>query len=282
MFQVKIINALGIVYDLTADPRFSVINVDGLNPPPVSINTSANAGDGSTFNSAYIQGRNIVITVVFKGDIETTRKAFYKIIPIKKPLTFVFANKNREVKIEGYAETVNIPLFSQRQQAQVSIVCPESWLEIYTPIDYEFGYELTAFEAPFAIELGDPAELSTITDHPSVLVANVGDIEVGFVLTVRFSGNVTGLKLQNETTGDFYSLNYTFQNGDILTLDTRRGKLAVKRTRSGITINLLQYMTDGSRWIKLRQGVNQMGITATAGLPAVTAEMSVGLLYGGV
>lgn len=282
MFQAKIINAAGIVYDLTADPRFSVINIDGLAPPPVSINTSANAGDGSTFNSAYVQGRNIVITVVFNGDIETTRKAFYKIIPLKKPLTFLFTNKNREVKITGYAETINIPLFSQRQQAQVSIVCPAPWFEIYTPIDYEFGYEVPTFEPPFSIELDEPIPFSEVVDHPTSIIVNRGDSEVGLTAKIRFTGAVTGFKLTNETTGDYFKLDYSFQSGDVLTLDTRHGKLSVKRTRSGSTINLLQYMTDSSRWVKLPVGVNRVGITADSGLSYITAEISVSLLYGGV
>lgn len=282
MFNLKIKNAVGIEYDLTTDPRFSVINIDGLNPPPVSVNTSANAGDGSSFNSAYVQGRNIVITVVFNGDIESTRKAFYKIFPMKKPLTFLFTNKNREVKITGYAETIDIALFSQRQQAQVSIVCPNPWLESAEPIDFEPGYEVPTFEPPFSIEVDEPIPFSEVVDHPTSIIVNRGDSEVGLIAKITFTGAVTGFRLTNETTGDYFKLDYSFQSGDVLTLDTRHGKLSVKNKRSSSTFNILMYVTSGSKWVKLPVGVNRVGITAESGLSYIGGELSVSLLYGGV
>ena len=282
MFDLMIINALGESYDLTADNRFRVIDIDGLSPVPVNINTSEGSGDGAIFNSAFMQPRNIVITVVFCGDIETTRTAFYRIFPEKKSCTVIFSNKVRSVKITGYVETNTIDLFSQRQQAQVSLLCPNPWFESQTPEDFIPSYSVPLFSAPFSIEEGEPIPVSEVVDHPTSLIINSGDVECGFAAEVTFSGAVTGLRFANETAGTWFKLNYSFATGNKLTLDTRSGRLAVKVTRGTTVTNLLRYMVSGSRWLKLAVGANRLGVTADSGIDNAAVTISVYRLFGGV
>lgn len=282
MFDLTIINALGESYDLTADKRFRVIDIDGLSPVPVNINTSEGSGDGAIFNSAFMQPRNIVITVVFCGDIETTRAAFYRIFPEKKPCTIVFSNKIRAARITGYVETNTIDLFSQRQQAQVSLLCPNPWFESQTPEDFIPSYTLPLFSAPFSIEEGEPIPVSEVVDHPTSLIVNGGDVECGFAAEVAFSGAVEGLKFANETSGAWFKLDYSFAAGDKLTLDTRSGRLAVTNLRNGSNVNMLRYMVSGSRWLKLAVGANRLGVTADSGIDNAAVTISVYRLFGGV
>jgi hypothetical protein len=282
MFDLTIINALGESYDLTADKRFRVIDIDGLSPVPVNINTSEGSGDGAIFNSAFMQPRSIVITVVFCGDIETTRAAFYRIFPEKKSCTIVFSNKIRAARITGYVETNTIDLFSQRQQAQVSLLCPNPWFESQTSEDFIPSYTLPLFSAPFSIEEGEPIPVSEVTDHPTSLILNSGDVECGFAAEVTFSGAVEGLRFANETAGTWFKLDYSFAAGDKLTLDTRSGRLAVTNLRNGSNVNMLRYMVSGSRWIKLPVGANRVGVTADSGIDNAAVTISVYRLFGGV
>ena len=282
MFDLTIINALGESYDLTADKRFRVIDIDGLSPVPVNINTSEGSGDGAIFNSAFMQPRNIVITVVFCGDIETTRVAFYRIFPEKKSCTIVFSNKIRAARITGYVETNTIDLFSQRQQAQVSLLCPNPWFESQIPEDFIPSYSVPLFYAPFSIELDDPIPVSETVDHPTSLIINSGDVECGFAAEVTFSGAVTGLRFANEAVGTWFKLDYSFAAGDKLTLDTRSGRLAVTNLRNGSNVNMLRYMVSGSRWIKLPIGANWVGVTADSGIDNAAVTISVYKLFGGV
>lgn len=282
MFDLTIINALGESYDLTADKRFRVIDIDGLSPVPVNINTSEGSGDGAIFNSAFMQPRNIVITVVFCGDIETTRAAFYRIFPEKKSCTIVFSNKIRAARITGYMETNTIDLFSQRQQAQVSLLCPNPWFESQTPEDFIPSYSVPLFSAPFSIEEGEPIPVSEVVDHPTSLIINSGDVECGFAAVVDFTGAVEGLRFANETAGTWFKLDYSFAAGDKLTLDTRSGRLAVKVMRGTTVTNLLRYMVSGSRWLKLAVGANRLGVTADSGIDNAAVTISVYRLFGGV
>lgn len=261
MFQV-IINSNSTWYRLSEDSRFSVINVDGLAPPTVAVNTSTNAGDGAFFNSAYVQPRNIVITIVLNGDIETSRKALYDIFPIKKSLEFVFVNKNRGVQITGYVESINIPLFSQRQQAQVSIICPSAWFRDYTIRTQNFT--------------------RVDNSYLTKTVENSGDIDMGVGIFGNFAGSAAGFTLTYVTTGETFSVSYVFQNGDTMYINTKQGELTAWVRRSGVVTSLLPYISNTSRWIKLQRGTNELRITMSTGLANTSARVTWAALFGGV
>lgn len=282
-YTLMIKNALGEEFELSHDTENIIIEkVEGLDPPPVDVNTAYSPTDGTNFRSAHAQQRNIVLHLALVGDVEAQRLRLYKMFTPKKALTLYFANLLRDVKTVCYVESPEFDIYAKPERAVISLICPSPWLESAVPVDYEPGYEVPTFEPPFSIELDEPIPVSEVVDHPTSIIVNRGDSEVGLTAKITFTGEVTGLKLTNETTGDFFKLEYSFQSGDVLNLDTRSGKLAVKRTRSGSTINFLQYMTDSSRWVKLPVGVNRVGITADSGLSYIAAEISVNLLYGGV
>lgn len=282
-YTLKIINAVGIEYELSHDTDNIVIEkVEGLDPPPVDVNTAYSPADGTNFRSAHAQQRNIVLHLALLGDTEAQRLRLYKMFTPKQALTLFFTNRLRDVKTVCYVETPDFDIYAKPERAVISLICPSPWLESAVPVDYEPGYEVPTFEPPFSIELDEPIPVSEVVDHPTSIIVNRGDSEVGFTAKITFTGEVTGLKITNETTGDFFKLDHSFRSGDVLTLDTRHGKLSVNNKRSGSTFTLLQYITDGSRWVKLPVGVNRVGITADSGLSYITAEMSVSLLYGGV
>lgn len=119
-------------YDLTADQNtYALIRVDGLNPPPVTINTSTGGTiDGTFYNSSRVQQRNIVLTILPRGNVEMNRQRLYKLFPINQRVTLRFFNQNRRVEISGYVEAIEGSLFDNPQTFNISIICPRPFLKI--------------------------------------------------------------------------------------------------------------------------------------------------------
>lgn len=279
MFTLSVKNAAGTTYELTHDPdRYFVIDVDGLAPMPITLGMSEGNFDGALLTSAKAATRNIVITLVLNGDIETNRQRVYKIFPLKKSCTVFFANKNRSVKIPAYVETIEDNFFAAREKIQISLLCPSAWFESADSTDFVPSYTVPLFSAPFAIEQGDPIPVSEVADHPTALISNTGDTECGMVITASFTGAVTGFKITNETTGDYIEITNTFASGDKLTIDTRRGQLSASCNGA----NFIGKITSGSKWIKLQTGVNRLGVTATSGVDNAAVTFTAAFLYGGV
>lgn len=283
MFTLKIENTAGEIFELTHDSKdYYITSVQGLTPPPTIINT-ATAGtiDGTFFNSARLEQRNIVITIVLNGDIEKNRQALYKIFPRKTKCTIYFANQNRDVKIEGYVETFESDLFTMREEVQISIICPRPYFQSLYDIYNELSKILALFEFPFSITT--PIPFSEYLDAPMCYLINEGDAACGSIIEVDVYNNVSGLKITNTTNQTFFELNYSFQANDRVIIDTNSGQMGVKLQRSGEFTNLLNYVTQGSTWLKILPGKNVFTFTLTTGdSEDVKIHFTTALLYGGV
>ena len=125
MYSLKVENERGEALELTGNPNYTVYKIEGLNPPQATINSSVNTTtDGSSINSVRLENRNIVIYTTIEGDVEANRINLYKYFPVKKTVKLYFSNSSREVYIEGKVELIECDLFSNKQVAQISIICP--------------------------------------------------------------------------------------------------------------------------------------------------------------
>ena len=180
-FTLKIENTKGEIFELTHNTKdYVVAGVQGLTRPSTTINTSACAGiDGSHFNSARIEQRNIVIDLILRGDIESNRQKLYTIFPAKTPCTVYFKNHNRDVKIKGYVETLEGDIFQIREQMQISIICPKPFWEDMQAIYNDLSSISNRFHFPFSIE--EPVPVAEINGSHSAIIENTGDVETGFI-----------------------------------------------------------------------------------------------------
>ena len=103
MFAAKIQNASGDVMTLTGkEPKYQIIDIQGLNPPAAQINTSTIVGmDGAVFNSSKLQTRNLVLTIKINGDVELNRLRLYSYFRTKEWCKFYYTNDSLEVTIDG-------------------------------------------------------------------------------------------------------------------------------------------------------------------------------------
>lgn len=282
MFSLKIENANGEIFELTHDSEnYNIIGVQGLTPPPVVINASKGGNiDGTFYNSSRLNQRNIVITIVLNGDIETNRQRLYQVFNLKKPCTIYFKNANRDVKIQGYVETLEADLFTQREQVQISIICPRPYFEDLNTIYTELSQVIRMFEFPFEIEL--PIPFSEIEENPLCIIINAGDAESGFIMRLSFTATITDLKIYNTTTQKFIGFDYTFLDQDELTINTMSGQMGVVLIRDGQEINLLNFIAANSNWLKLTLGENTFTYTTTDFAENVNIMFVTTNLYGGV
>ena len=284
MFTLKVDNGAGIT-ELTHDlNNYAVISIQGLTPSATTINTAtAGAIDGSFFNSARVESRNIVITIVINGDIEGNRQRLYKLFPRKKEITLYFKNKNRDVKINGYVETLEGDLFVKREQMQISIICPRPYFESVETTTHYIGDVHDLFEWPFDISENDPVEISRESTSFIYTYDNTGDVETGAIFQFDIAGSVTGLTLTNFTTMEYIGFNYSFSSGDKVTVNTIQGQLSAKLIHDNNEINLLNYLISGSNWVKLATGQNEIIYQVSTGDEAdITCEFTAPVLYGGV
>lgn len=199
MFECKIENKRNNIITLTQnESNFQIYNIEGLNPPKAQINVSKIAGiDGSKFNSAKLEERNIVIYIKLNGDVEANRLYLYSFFPTKEWCKFYYKNGARNVYIEGYVETVEVTSFTNNEIMQVSILCPAPYFKAMDEIIDDISKAIGLFEFPFAINENAAIPFSTIDNSKITDVYNTSEVETGVIVEVNIRGNVNSLEIKN-------------------------------------------------------------------------------------
>lgn len=282
MFKLSITNDLGKTIQLTQNPNYRITNIDGLTPPKASINTSSYAGgDGAEFNSARLDTRNVVLTIVPDSPIEKNRINLYKFFQVKKPVTIAYSNGTREVVIVGYVESIEGNLFTSIQSIEVSIICLQPYFEDATTLVIDLSRILNNFEFPFAIE-EDGIEFSIFDPIYAINVENKGDIPNGVVINIFANGEVLNPTIYNINDRSEFGLNFTMEKGDLITINTNRGHKSVILTRLGIKTNIINKVKKYSTWFTIDIGENPFTYDAETGAEMLDISFQHVDLYEGV
>ena len=281
-YELKVMNDKGEVLNLSTSPNYTVYKVTGLQPPQVALHSSSNATfDGSTVSGAKATARNIVIYVAMERDIELSRINLYKYFPLKKEITLYFKNGSRDVSIEGYVELIECDLFTNKQVAQISVICPQPYFKAVEELVSYFSDITSQFTFPFSI----PAEgmaFSSITANVRKSIINAGDVESGIIISLYANGTVANPVLYDVLERTHIKFNFTMQPNDEIIINTNVGKKSVTLIRNGISSNLLGYRTADSAWFTLKAGDNVFTYDSESGNSNLQITFRTAVLYGGV
>lgn len=276
---------------------FILHDMTGLGPPTASVNTSKVATkDGSKYNSARAEERNIVLPMYFTPipTIEDARHRSYKYFPLKKPVILAFKTDNRECQIVGYVETNEPDICSDREGCQVSIICPNPYFSsIYDTVTSFSGVE-AAFEFPFSNEdTSNPhIEFGKIVVKAENLVRYEGDAESGVQIRIAASATVKNITIYNvDTRGTMHIYHDKLValtgsgivKGDEIIITTDKGSRSVTLLRNGKSTNILNAIDPrNDEWFSLTKGDNIFAYSADEGSDYLMFVVDHTTLYEGI
>lgn len=276
---------------------FILHDMTGLGPPTASVNTSKVATkDGSKYNSARAEERNIVLPMYFTPipTIEDARHRSYKYFPLKKPVILAFKTDNRECQIVGYVETNEPDICSDREGCQVSIICPNPYFSsIYDTVTSFSGVE-AAFEFPFSNEdISNPhIEFGKIVVKAENIVRYGGDAESGVQIRIAASATVKNITIYNvDTRGTMHIYHDKLValtgsgivKGDEIIITTDKGSRSVTLLRNGKSTNILNAIDPrNDEWFSLTKGDNIFAYTADEGSDYLMFVVDHTTLYEGI
>lgn len=282
MYKLEITNTSGKTIVLSQNNNYQITEILGLNPPTANFSTTAIIGsDGAILNNARVDTRNIVMTLAINGDVEKNRIELYKFFTPKNKCTMHYKNGTRDVTIECYTENVEIELFSQKQFAQISLICLQPYFADANRIILDLSSVIDNFEFPFDIESGG-REFSTLLKFYEGTVINSGEVETGVIIEMTALGMVQNPVIYDTATNEFIKLNFTMQLGDVITINTYQGQKSVMLQRAGETINIINYLDMGSTWLTARHGDNTYYVNSDAGKEFLSIKLIHTNLYVGV
>lgn len=281
MYHLIVENEKGDKLELTNNRNYDVLEVTGTGPPTAAINTVKVAGfDGSRFNSSRVEQRNIVVTLNIQHPIEANRLALYNFFRVKRYVKIYYRNNHRDVYTEGYVESFENNPWTQLQQPQISIICPQSYWLATADTTVKFSNSVAAFEFPFSIP-AEGIEFSTLMQETSAAV-DVGEIETGGIIELHASGTVKNPVFYDLTTNQYFGVDVTLQQYDVVTINTNVGEKSVTLLRSGTKTSLLSSRKAGSSWLQFRAGINTFSFDAEEGAADLDCALSFTQKFEGV
>ena len=282
MYSLKVENDKGNTLELTNNPKYTVFKIEGLNPPQATINSSVNTTtDGSSINSVRLENRNIVIYATIEGDVEANRINLYKHFPVKKQVKLYFNNGTRKVYIEGVVELIECDLFSNKQVAQVSIICPKPYFKDVNDLITMFSDVSKLFSFPFSISNAG-MELSAISLNQRRSIINTGDAETGVIIKLFATGTVENPVIYDVLKRTHLRINFTMLPSDTIVINTNVGEKSIELIRDGVSQNALGYMEQDSTWFVIEAGDNVFTYDADSGNSNLQITFSTSVLYSGV
>ncbi len=262
----------------------AITNVEGLGPPGASINLTEYAmRDGSFFNSARINTRNLVIYITFVGDcIEDLRRKCYDLFPVKQPVRIRVLTDKRSAHIDGYVESNEPTIFSNQETTQISIICPDPlWYGSSMLHNVDFMETEPLFHFPFS----NPKNQKTLVMgaqiwNPEKTISYEGDTGAGILFTLKFKGPVGDfIFLENKTSGQKMTIDVAklkrkapknfedFGDRDDIVVNTISGNKSILlkyiRDSRQYTRNILDCLTLDSDWLYLVKGDNVISLSVS-------------------
>lgn len=282
MFNLTVENFSGERLELTNEVDCEVVGIDGLTPPSANIVTSQIAlMDGTKFNSATVNQRNIVIHLQLVHNVEEMRIKLYRYFRIKQYCKIYYSNRHREVYCEGYVETFENDRFVLNNQVDISIICPSPWFKEMNEIITEMASVLSLFEFPFAIEAAG-IEFSKLDKEHRTAVLNSGDVDGGMRIELFATSEVINPRIINTDTHEIIGINFEMQEGDMVEISTVRGDKHVWLTRGGQTTNIINTVMKDPDWMQIPPGICEFTYDCVSGQEFLSVRFVTQNLYEGV
>lgn len=274
---------------------FAIRNISGLGPCKANISvTDISTDDGGLFSSARVEKRNIVMNLVYYGRLsaEEVRHLSYQYFPLKKNVTLVVETDARTCQISGYVESNEPDIFSERESAQISIICPDPYFYGMSAKNVTFAGKEPLFEFPFENNSlsNEEIEFGVLTNVQMQNILYEGDADVGFKVYIKPIASVRNITVYNVRTREEMSIDTdkiesitgeAFGVGDELIISTVKREKGAYLLREGRYYNVLNCVDIYSDWFVLTKGDNSFAFTAEEGPTNIELYFSYQLLYEG-
>lgn len=262
-------NSKGVSLDFNNTPNLILYNIDGLQPTQLTASTIRKAyTNGVIVNNSHRGERQVILNLALTAGRENDklRRNLYDLLGDNEAGNLRYIDDDLDVTTEAYAEAPNVDAWTLQPTMQVSFLCPSAFLKATNETVLEMYESNPALTFPLTIKEGEGVVMGQ--EAPAVSeyeVFNHGQASTGIKAIVRFTQDVNGFVVANDSTGDVLRIAKSFsidgveggfKAGDILTITTEIGNKGVALYRAGHNYDIFSTVDYGERWLRIERGRN--------------------------
>lgn len=292
----------------------AISSISGLGPGQATVNIAdISSMDGGLFNSARKGTRNIVISLIFMDhdtlSIEDLRRKCYTYFPIKRNIKLKFTTSDgktfKDFFIDGYVESNEPTIFSSREGATVSVLCPQPYF--YKSLEQELRFSTSSnpeFSFVFSKVPENNSELlmGDVVPYVACNMYYEGDAETGTIIDIIFKSNVVHTPSEPKTitinnsltnTKNIFSLE-KIKNivsdllpgftgivaNDKVSICTIVGEKSLTYIHDGVSYNVLGAVEPAGKWLTIAAGSNYLTIDKDSSIEVIASVRNKTYYYG--
>lgn len=280
--KITYTNTAGEQVVFSSEPPFMYTTKSGFETPENIVTKQQNYGmDGSSFLSARINDREIVINGVIRADSKEEsaeyRMLLIRVLNPKLAGSLSYENEHGQYEIDVipvFAPIINEATYIGNGLISDMQVIFDALDPLWTDkpeIDAEIpmAREENLFEFP--LEITDNFEFSRLIAGDVIEIQNNGDVAVGAVFTINVNGILVNPRLYNVITQEYFALNGTFTTGTRLRISTVRGKKRVEQDDGDGWYNIMTKRKVESTFLQIERGINYLQLQADEGVEFTTS-----------
>ena len=114
-------------------------------------------------------------------------------------------------------------------------------------------------------------------------IINAGEIATGVTIQLYAStDDVSNPVVYNLTNNTYFGLNIEMKKGDLITITTHFNNKKVTLLRDGETANILYSVQEGSTWLQLESGENEISYSCDKGKNDLVVSVEYTELFEGI
>lgn len=243
--------------------------------------------DGSTYVGSRLKERDIPITFglmtagLDKDTISDKRNQIFKVFnPAYNPINLTFEMKSGQT-VYTLANVQSTPLFASGKENS-----NYAWQKCLVQLEANdpFLYDTETSKIDVAVwnsvlEFGvlelsaDGTEIGNRSPSLIVNVLNDGQDKTGIIIQLRAAATVVNPSLVNVNTQEFFKLNTTMLGGDVITINTFKGKKRAELTRNNVVTNIFNTIDFESTFLQLDTGDNLFRYDAESGIDSLECSI---------
>lgn len=295
---IEVINSRGDALNLSlsnpVDSGIYIKSVRGLGPVKATVAMSDYCTmDGSRFNMARAETRNIVLSLGFLPNptIEDTRIKSYTYFPVKDKVMVKIKTDSRTSVTTGYIESNEPDIFSKKEGASVSILCPSSFFHSDEYQYTSFYGSMGLFKFPFEnIGTAPNIKFGEFYNRQAAAIVYDGEVDTGITININAYGETGNITIHSITDNEYLVVDSAMietktgtkiSKGDNIIISTEKGNKSALLARNGVYTNIISCIKRDSKWLQIHRGTNYFAISAAGGQDTARIVISNRILFYG-
>ena len=263
--------------DLNNNSFFRINSIDGLDQPTTELATTTSPFRfGSKVQRVAIQPRIITINLILYRKAEDSRKELTSFFRAGEKGTLYVSNSIREAKIDCFFQEMTTTRGELPVKAQLVLYAEDPYFKGLSKVIEEMANVTKKFE--FALEFTSSGiALGEINSTTNKTIVNESDVITGVSVEILMLGQVINPTVHNITRNEFIGVLGTFNQGDVININTFIGNKNITLNKS---TNLIGKIMSSSKWIQLNRGENIIYYNADSGADNMRITVSYDLNIG--